>query len=333
MNALVPLATARLPAAYSPAPDLDLARGFQRASKSPATLRAYRADWRAFTLWCQERGLQPLPTSTEAVCGHLAWCAAKPLPPGSYGPLEAPLSVSSIARRVAAIRYAHRLAGFEPPTGSEEVKATLAGIRRALAAPLRQKQPLTAPMIGRMLKRCPDTLIGKRDRALIALGFAGAFRRSELCALQVGDLTEVPDGLRVRIRRSKTDQEGRGQEIAIPRGYRLRPVEAVQTWLEAARITSGPVFREVGIGDRVMARPLSGNAIAVVVKTAAERAGFDTTEISAHSLRSGFLTSAAESGASIFKMMDQSRHRSMDTLRGYVRSADLFREHAGSTFL
>jgi integrase len=102
-----------------------------------------------------------------------------------------------------------------------------------------------------MLALCPDTLIGKRDWALLALGFAGAFRRSELCALDVADLTETPDGLRVLIRHSKTDQEGQGQEVAIPRGYRLRPVEAVQTWLAAAGITSGPVCRAVALGGRV----------------------------------------------------------------------------------
>src|SRR4029077_2779181 len=102
-----------------------------------------------------------------------------------------------------------------------------------------------------MVALCPDNMIGRRDRALLALGFAGAFRRSELCALQVDDLVEVPDGLRVLIRRSKTDQPGEGAEVAIPRGYKLRPVEAVQTWLAAAEISAGPVFRAVARGGRV----------------------------------------------------------------------------------
>ena len=117
-----------------------------------------------------------------------------------------------------------------------------------------------------MLEFCPDTLKGKRDRALLALGFAGAFRRSELLALMVEDLTETPDGLRVLIRRSKTDQEGEGQEIAIPRGSRLRPVEAVQAWLEAAEIDNGPVFRAVALGNRVSATPLRHDGLVRMLK-------------------------------------------------------------------
>ena len=184
-----------------------------------------------------------------------------------------------------------------------------------------------------MLKLCPDTLAGKRDRALLALGFAGAFRRSELCALEVADLVEVADGLRVLIRRSKGDQEGAGQEVAIPRGYKLRPVEAVQTWLAAAEINTGFVFRSVARGNRLSAAPLAADSASRIVKAYAGKVGLDEAAYSGHSLRSGFLTSAAEAGASIFKMMEQSRHKSMDTLRGYVRRVDLFKEHAGAAFL
>ena len=183
------------------------------------------------------------------------------------------------------------------------------------------------------LALCPATLAGHRDRALLALGFAGALRRSELVALEVADLTEVPDGLRVRIRRSKTDQEGEGAEIAIPRGYRLRPVEAVQAWLAAAEISTGPVFRPVLKGGRVQGVPLTPHSAAQIVKAYARRAGLDAQGFAGHSLRSGFLTSAAEAGASVFKMTEVSRHKSVDVLRGYVRRADLFREHAGSAFL
>jgi hypothetical protein len=129
----------------------------------------------------------------------------------------------------------------------------------------------------------------------------------------MADLVEAPDGYRVLIRHSKTDQEGQGQEVAIPRGYRLRPVEAVQTWLAAAEINDGPVFRPV--------------------KRYAELAGLDPALFAGHSLRAGFLTSAAEAGASVFKMMAVSRHRSVDTLQSYVRSADAFKDHAGAAFL
>ena len=151
---------------------------------------------------------------------------------------------------------------------------------------------------------------------------------------QVADLTEVPDGLRILIRRSKGDQEGQGQEVAIPRGYKLRPVEAVQTWLAAAAISDGPVFRAVGRGGRVSCEALADDSAARIVKRYARRVGLDDGAYSGHSLRSGFLTSAAETGASVWKLSEVSRHKSLDTLRGYVRRVDLFKEHAGaaSTF-
>ena len=155
----------------------------------------------------------------------------------------------------------------------------------------------------------------------------------ELCALEVADLTEVPDGLRILIRRSKGDQEGQGQEVAIPRGYKLRPVEAVQTWLASAEISTGPVFRAVTRGGRVSCKALADDSAARVVKRYALRVGLDPAAYGGHSLRSGFLTSAAESGASIWKLSAQSRHKSLDTLRGYIRNADLFKDHAGAAFL
>src|SRR5271165_2917682 len=164
---------------------------------------------------------------------------------------------STIGRRAAAIGYHHKMAGHEPPTNQEGVRAVLRGIRRTIGTARAGKAPATADLIGQMVALCPDTMIGRRDRALLAFGFAGAFRRSELCALDVADLTETPDGLRVLIRRSNGDQEGQGQEVAIPRGYRLRPVEAVQTWLAAAEISAGPVFRAVALGGKVGTAALS----------------------------------------------------------------------------
>jgi integrase len=137
----------------------------------------------------------------------------------------------------------------------------------------------------------------------------------------------------VVIRRSKTDQTGEGQEVAIPRGYRLRPVEAVQAWLTSAKISSGPVFRAVARGGRVSCAALADDSAARIVKRYARRVGLDPAAFAGHSLRSGFLTSAAEAGASIWKLSEVSRHKSLDTLRGYVRRVDLFKEHAGAAFL
>ena len=158
-------------------------------------------------------------------------------------------------------------------------------------------------------------------------------RRCELCALQVEDLTWVEDGVRVQIARSKTDQEGIGAEIAILRGCRLRPVEALQAWLRVADIQSGAVFRAVRRGGLISGDVITPDGLCRIVKKLANRIGLDASQFSAHSMRAGFLTSAAQSGATVFKMQEVSLHRSMDVLSTYVRSANLFNAHAGAGFL
>jgi site-specific recombinase XerD len=174
---------------------------------------------------------------------------------------------------------------------------------------------------------------GLRDRALLLLGFAGAFRRSELVALDVDDLRETEGGLLVTIRRSKTDQEGQGRTIAIARGSVACPVRAVRNWLDVAAIAAGPVFRPVAKGGKVGTERLSDKQVARTAKDFANRMGLDVSDFAGHSLRAGFLTSAAANGASIFKMRDVSGHKSMDTLQGYVRSVELFQDHAGAGLL
>ena len=319
MHDLIPLGAA-LPGALTTA-EIDATMGYAAAEKAQATREAYASDWRDFAAWCALRGATALPAHQGIVAAYLSGLA------------DSGRKASTIGRRAAAIGYHHKMAGHEPPTGSEGVKAVLRGIRRTIGSAKLGKAPATADLIGQMVALCPDTMIGKRDRALLCLGFAGAFRRSELCALEVADLTEVPDGLRILIRRSKGDQEGQGQEVAIPRGYRLRPVEAVQAWLAAAEISSGPVFRAVALGGKVSHAPLAEDSAARIVKRYARRVGLDPASYAGHSLRSGFLTSAAEAGASVWKLSEVSRHKSLDTLRGYVRRVDLFKDHAGAAFL
>jgi site-specific recombinase XerD len=307
-----------------PAPlgdDLAAARDFAQAEKADATRRAYRSDFKLFAEYCRAHGAEPVPASPELVAAFLSGEALR----GT--------KAATIGRRLAAIRYAHAAAGLEPPTNSEPVKAVMRGIRRTLGVAKTQKAPATADRVRRMLDACPDTLRGKRDRALLALGFAGAFRRSELVALTVADVAEVPDGFRVIIRRSKTDQEGAGQEIVVPRGASLRPVEAVQTWLAAAGITAGPIFRPINKAGRVVDAALTAESAAGVVKQRAEAVGLNPTEFAGHSLRAGFLTSAAEAGATVHKMMEVSRHKSAANLQVYVRRVDMFRDHAGAKFL
>jgi site-specific recombinase XerD len=314
-----PDASLNLPACLE-TEEMRAALNFAQQEKSSATRKCYASDFHIFTAWCLARGLDPLPASAETVARFLSAQAT--------GGLKA----STIGRRSAAIAYAHKLAGHQPPTGIETVRAVVRGIRRTIGCAPVRKAPATADLVQRMLDLCPDTLGGKRDRALLALGFAGAFRRSELVALDVADLEAAPDRYRVTIRHSKTDQEGLGQTIAIPRGCRIMPVQAVEVWLAAADITEGRVFRIVAHGQRLQG-PLSGGGVAAVVKKYAARVGLDPATFGGHSLRSGFLTSSAEAGASVLKMIEVSRHKSVDMLTTYVRRSNLFREHAGSTFL
>jgi site-specific recombinase XerD len=319
MHDLIPLADTSAVTAY--VSEHDAIRQFAENEKAASTLACYRADFAAFTAWCETRGRCPLPAGSQTVAWHISSVASDGL------------GVSSIGRRLAGIAYGHKLARQPDPCATEDVKVVLAGIRRTVGTAPRRKAAATAERVRAMLGACPDTMLGIRDRALLALGFAGAFRRSELVALQVPDLVEVPDGFRVTIRRSKTDQTGEGQEIVIPRGLRIRPVEAVQMWLQAAGITDGVLFRAVHRGGHVRPWGLCGHDVAIIVKRYALAAGLDPAEFSGHSLRAGFATSAAETGASVLKIMETTRHKSIDVLAGYVRRVDLFKDHAGAAFL
>ena len=318
--------TTSLPAIAEPrdasaklASDLDRAAEYARAEKASATRRAYVTDFAIFSAWCAERGALPLPAPPVVVAAFLGFEARRGI------------RASTLGRRVAAIRYAHKLAGYDVPTDDERVKATVRGIRRSAGTAARKKAPAIVERLIAMANT-GEGLIALRDRALLLLGFAGAFRRSELVALDCEDFEETEAGLKIIIRRGKTDQESSGTTIAIVRGTIACPVAALRVWLDAAGITTGPVFRSIRKGGKVGAR-LTDRSVAKIVKGHAARVGLDPALFAGHSLRAGFLTSAAARGASIFKMMDVSRHRSVDTLRGYVRDAEIFKDHAGAGLL
>jgi site-specific recombinase XerD len=312
-----------IPASLLPAiQSLEEAAGdFARGSKSVATRRAYQADAADFTAWCRPHGLEPLPASVSTIAAYLAGLA------------QSGLKASTITRRCAGIRYMHRMAGFEPPTNSEAIKAVLSGIKRSVGTAVTRKAPATAEAIRAMLEEMPTDIRGLRDRALLLLGFAGALRRSELVALNVADIEEGPEGIHVIIRRSKTDQEGAGDFVSIPFGSRLRPVAALKAWLEAAGITEGPIFRSITKGRVVTPQRLSDRSVAQIVKDRVEAAGFDPAVFSGHSLRAGFVTSALAAGADVLRVMDVTRHKEVSTLKCYDRRAKAFKQHAGDAFL
>jgi len=300
------------------------ATGYAKASRSAATWRAYEADWRAFQGWCSRVDLQPLPATPHTVALFLA--------------AEAKLgrAPSTLGRRLAAIRLMHIGARHPSPHDAIEVDEVLRGIRRTWKRPKAQKAPAVDDEITQMVDAVePQTLRGLRDRALLLLGFAGAFRRSELVALDAEHVTRSAEGLSILIASSKTDQEGLGQVVAIPRvtGSPYCPVQAVLDWMTVAGITTGPVFRRLHRGDTVGKSRLSPQSVALIIKDLAGKVGLDASRYAGHSLRSGFLTSAARNHASIFKMADQSRHKSLDVLREYVRNEERFEDHAAEGLL
>jgi integrase len=300
----------------------DDVRDYVLAEKAQSSRRAYALDFRYFSGWCLSAGLDSLPALPKTLARYLTWLAK-----------HRGLKAATIARRAAAVRYVHQISGHASPTDAMLVKATIRGIRRTLGAAPTQKAALVAKQIGLMLDTCDGSLLANRDRALLALGFAAALRRSELVALQVEDLTFVDRGLDVRIRRSKGDQEGKGVTLAVPHGDHLMPVEAVQAWLTASGIATGPVFRPVRKGSRLGDTALTPHAVGVLAKKRARLVGIDPATISGHSLRAGYVTSCVEHGVAPMLIAEQSRHKSLDMLLVYSRRVDRYRQHSGKAFL
>jgi site-specific recombinase XerD len=314
---LVKVTTEERGGAIAPSQSFELAREFARQSKAENTLRGYRADWGNFCHWCESRNLCPLPGSPDSVAGYIAECAQR-------------LKVGSIQRRLNAIAEAHKTMECESPTHSTTVRNTMKGIRRSLGTASRQKAAVLTDDIRGMIEVSDTGLIGARDRAIILLGFAGAFRRSELVALDVEDCAFGRDGLTVTLRRSKTDQEGQGRKLGIPYGSNPEtcPVRVVQAWLEQSGITAGALFRSITRHGSIQDKRLSGVDVARIVKKLATRAGLDATRYAGHSLRAGHATSAAIAGASERSIMAQTGHRSVQMVRRYIRDGSLFRENS-----
>lgn len=194
------------------------------------------------------------------------------------------------------------------------------------------KQALLLEQLRQLLATLPETLIGCRDRALLLVGYAGGFRRSELAALTCEDLRFTEEGLVVLLRRGKTDQTGAGRTVGIPYGSAPHtcPVRAVKRWLEQAGITTGPLFRGFSGRGQRLEQPLSGQQVWRILKRACADAGLKPEEFGAHSLRSGMVTQAIRGGASDHAIMAQTGHKSSEMVRRYRRETDLFRDNAGT---
>lgn len=296
------------------------ARALIHHSKSPRTLRSYETAWKDFLNFCEYEDRVPLPATPETVSLYIA-------------ALSDYARVATIKQRLVAISQAHQAAGYTSPTSNLEVRATMAGIRRTKGVAPHAKRATTMRLLTQMLKTIPpDTLTGVRDRALLLIGFAGAFRRSELVSLQVMDFTKVEEGYVITLRFSKTDQEGQGRLVGIPYGAHSEtcPVRSLDQWLKEAHITDGYVFRAVRKGGKVASTGLSDKSVALIVKKVAAAAGFDPDNFAGHSLRAGLATAAAIAGVSERKIMDQTGHRSEAMVRRYIRDGNLFRDNAAS---
>lgn len=311
----------RMPATAVVSPEVaDRARRYIGASLAPNTQRAYATHWKDFTVYCQERGYDSLPAPAVAVIDYLTFLAdvgAKP---------------STIAVKAAAIHYMHTKHKHPSPTDTPEVKSVVAGIRRELKARPTRKAPVLRADIGRMLDAIPKPkrnhpayrelhLRGLRDRAILLLGFAGAFRRSELVGLNVEDIEFRAGDIVALLRKSKTDQEGQGLTKVIPMLDEEDhcPVRALNAWLAAAGITTGPIFRAISRAGTVGKEPLAGQAVARTVKALAQAAGFDPALYAGHSLRAGFVTQAAADEVPAYSIREVTHHKSDQILAGYIR--------------
>lgn len=295
------------------------ANDYMAHAKAHNTLEAYRKDFADFCAFCNDNGLEALPASPKTVTAYLVALADNH-------------KVSTLERRIASISQAHQAAGYATPTSDIQIRVLMQGIRRTKGTAQQGKAPAVTADIKAMVNVLSDNLLGIRDRALLLIGFAGGFRRSELVALDFEDIEFKREGLVINIRKSKTDQEGKGRKVGIPYGsnYNTCPVRSLQLWLEESGITSGPVFRSVNRHGNLQEGRLSDKAVALVIKRCAEAAGLDASKYSGHSLRAGLATSAAMNGASERAIMNQTGHKSVNMVRKYIREGNLFNENAAA---
>ena len=313
-------------------------------AKGDGTRRAYRAAWRQYETWCHDLGREPLAADPDTIAMYVVRCA------------DQGFAVSSIRVHLAAIKTAHLLAGLSLDLRHPRLAMVVEGVTRAKGVRPRRKAAPAVPGVLRQLlaaRPSPGSPIGARDRAMLLLGFGAALRRSELVALTIGDVEPVPGrGLLLTIGRSKTDQHGAGQRVAVhanPAEPGCCPAAALDAWLRHRRAAPGsrldPASCQCGRSPdarcsapspkpagKVTGQGLSDKAVVRLVKQAAADAGLDPARFSGHSLRRGLLTDAGDRREQLRDVMRQSRHRSAETVLGYIEPADLWRNNVRPRF-
>lgn len=303
------------------------------ASRAPSTIEAYQHDWDVFFKWCETVNLEPLPATPETVALFLATEETRGLSP------------STINRRLAAINLAHEMARLPRFADKPEVIGVMRGVRRTAEHKPQKKKALFSEQLQQLVDQVdPSTNVGLRDRALLLVGFAGAFRRSELVGIDLQDIEFVEEGMLVTLWQSKTDQERESTVVAIPKAQNpdYCPIVALRKWVAAAGISSDAVFLRMYKADSIGKTRLTPQSVALVVKQYARLAGLPdlasdpdcmALHYGGHSLRRGFLSSAARNGAELLKMAAHSRHKSLEVLKGYIEEANRFENHPGGKLL
>ncbi|WP_378952603.1 site-specific integrase [Pelosinus sp. sgz500959] len=288
-------------------------------AKADNTIKSYKADWKDFVSYCRERDVAYLAADVNTVINYVAEMADTK-------------KVSTIVRRLSSISQAHQAADCGSPTFSFGVKAVIKGIKKTKGTLPNKKKAAVIEDIRMMVDTLGGSLTDIRDRALILIGFAGAFRRSELVAITINDLEFTRDGLTIMLKHSKTDQEGQGYKKGIPYGSNPEtcPVRSLQDWLNQSKISEGAIFRSVNKSGRVGKKGLCDNTVAVIVKKLVKAAGLDERKYSGHSLRSGLITTAANRGVDERSIMKQSGHKSLTVMRSYIQDATLFKNNAAT---
>ena len=290
-------------------------------SKSDNTIRAYKSDFNDFGLFCAKNGFKSLPSEPKIVSLYLTHLSTNEV------------KMSTLKRRLVSIGVIHKLKGHYLDTKHPSIIENIMGIKRRKGSYQNGKKPILINNLKAIIKVIDrlniDPKVKLRDRTIILIGFSGGFRRNEIVSLNYEDIEFVSEGVKIILKRSKTDQFGQGFLKGIPyfENPRYCPVISIQNWLGISDIKSGPLFRRFTKGSRLSLMRLTDQTVALIIKKYLELAGIDSKNYSGHSLRSGFATSAAESGADERGIMNMTGHKSTEMVRRYIKEANLFKNN------
>ena len=293
-----------------------------KSSKAKNTIRAYKSDFNDFGLFCAQNGFKSLPSEAKIISLYLTQLSTKEV------------KISTIKRRLVSIGVIHRLKGHYLDTKHPLIVENLMGIKRRKGSIQNGKKPLLINNLKRLInvidQQKKEQIKIFRDRTIILIGFSGGFRRNEIVSLDYDDLDFVEEGLKINIKRSKTDQFGEGSIKGLPYfdNSQYCPVVSLKNWIDIAKINSGSLFRRFSKGSRLTEKRLTDQTVALLIKEYLKLAGIDNKNYSGHSLRSGFATSAAESGAEERSIMAMTGHKSSEMVRRYIKEANLFKNNA-----